>query len=175
VLYGETTIRILHPSFGAFLTDPVRCKYEMLFIDLNSQNLRVAAHCLDRLDRFLKYNICNLQPSVTADRTTLPEDIVYACRYWVEHICLIKDASPIANKLEAYLFKHLVHWLEAMCILTRSGETIEMLRRLRNWHRVRRRCFYSAFLTICLLGCSAEPFALAGFHWRRVSICSNFW
>jgi hypothetical protein len=111
----------------------------MWFIDLTSQNSHVAVCCLDRLDGFLTYNICDLQPTVALNKTTLPEDIVYACCYWVEHICLTKDASSLANKLEAYLFKHLVHWLEAMSILNRSRETFEMLGRLRDWHRVRHR------------------------------------
>lgn len=137
VFYGNDTIHTLHPSFDDFITSRARCKYEIWFTYLTSQNLQVAARCLDRLDQFLIYNICDLQPTVAPNATFFPEDIVYACCYWVDHICLTEDASPIANKLEAYLFKHLVNWLEAMSILNRSRETLEMLGRLRDWHRVR--------------------------------------
>jgi hypothetical protein len=136
VLYGDASIRILHPSFADFLTTRARCKYDAWFIDLKSQHLRIAIHCLDRLDGYLRHDVCDLGHFADAD-ATLPEDIAYACCFWVEHVCLIEDPLPISEKLEAFLFKHLLHWFEAMNILKRSRETIRMLRNLHDWHKVR--------------------------------------
>lgn len=140
VLYSNAIIRILHPSFADFLSNQIRCQCDTWFIDMTSHNLRVARFCLDRMDSYLRYNVCNLELSTTAD-TTLPEDVAYVCDFWVEHICIIEDAASIADRLETFLFKHLMHWFEAMSILKRSRKTIDLMRRLRGWHAVRQRLF----------------------------------
>ncbi|KIM86469.1 hypothetical protein PILCRDRAFT_327664 [Piloderma croceum F 1598] len=136
VLYNNAIIRILHPSFADFLSNKMRCKSDVWFIDMISHNLRVAFHCLDRLDVFLRFNVCNLRLSLISTDVYLPEDISYACVFWIEHVCLIKDASLVADRLETFLFKHLLHWFEAMSILKRSRDTITMLQRLRDWHAI---------------------------------------
>ena len=137
VLYSNAILRILHSSFADFLSNRLRCKCDAWFIDTTAHNLRVAIHCLDRMDGYLKHNVCNLKLFISAADVSLPEEISYACVFWVEHVCLIMDPSPIADRLETFLFKHLLHWFEAMTILLKSRETIRMLRSLRDWHRVR--------------------------------------
>ena len=134
VLYDNGIIRILHPSFADFLSRRDRCTCDAWFIDTTLHNIRVTRNCLDRLD-FLKENVCNLTLSRRA-QASLPEHIAYACIFWVEHVCLIEDTSFIADMLSAFLFKHLLHWFEAMSILKRSKDTKEMMRRLRDWHAV---------------------------------------
>ncbi|KIM82264.1 hypothetical protein PILCRDRAFT_474447 [Piloderma croceum F 1598] len=133
VLYNNGIIRILHPSFADFLSRRDRCKCDVWFIDTTLHNIRVTRDCLDRLDDFLEENVCNLTLSREA-QASLPEHIAYACVFWVEHVCLIEDTSCIADRLSAFLFKHLLHWFEAMSILKRSKDTKEMMRRLRDWH-----------------------------------------
>ncbi|KIM86661.1 hypothetical protein PILCRDRAFT_64660 [Piloderma croceum F 1598] len=136
VLYANPIIHILHPSFADFLSNRARCKYDMWFIDLASHNFCFTVHCLDHLDGFLRYNMCSLKLSQTVhvEGASLPEGVSYACIFWVEHVCIIKDATSIAEKLETFLFKHLLHWFEAMAILKRSRDTIGILRHLHDWH-----------------------------------------
>jgi hypothetical protein len=58
----------------------------------------------------------------------LPEDISYSCLFWIDHICAIeKDATPIVNHMRDFLFRHLLHWFEAMSILRRSRDSISHL------------------------------------------------
>jgi hypothetical protein len=135
VLYSNGIIRILHPSFADFLSHRDRCKCDMWFIDTTLHNIRVTRNCLEHLGGFLRENVGNLTLSGEA-QTSLPEHIAYACVFWVEHVCLIEDTSLIADRLSAFLFKHLLHWFEAMSILKRSKDTKEMMRRLRDWHAV---------------------------------------
>jgi hypothetical protein len=82
--------------------------------------------------------MCSLKLSQTVhvEGASLPEGVSYACIFWVEHVCIIKDATSIAEKLETFLFKHLLHWFEAMAILKRSRDTIGILRHLHDWHMV---------------------------------------
>jgi len=133
VLYTDTNIRILHPSFTDFLSNRARCGHDVWFIDLAYHNFRVAVQCLDHLDASLRHNICDLKLSQTPEGVSLAEGVSYACIFWVEHVCAIKDATSIADRLETFLFKHLLHWFEAMGILKRSRDTIGMLS---HWHTV---------------------------------------
>jgi hypothetical protein len=138
VLYTNDVIRILHSSFADFLSNGVRRKSDEWFIDLTSRNLCVSVNCLDRLEGFFRHNVGVLKLSLTPVDVSLPENISYPSAFWIEHVCITKDALAIAERLETFLFKYLLHWFEVMSILKRSRDTIELLSRLREWYRVRR-------------------------------------
>lgn len=138
LLYNDSLIRILHPSFSDFLTNRNRCKSEHWFIDVTRHHLRVADHCIQRLGYFLKYNMCGLKLSETPSHRELPEDVAYACVYWVEHVCLVADPRVILAKVEAFVFKHMLHWLECMSILQKYAEAVGILQRLLLWVQVRK-------------------------------------
>jgi hypothetical protein len=133
ILYMNALIRLLHPSFADFLSNKLRCKHDDWFIDLNAHNLRIATNCLDRLDASLAYNVCGLQVASTPVDINVPEDVTYACTFWIDHVCKVTDVSLIVDKLEGFIFKHLLHWFEAMSILKRSREMIGLIRRLLHW------------------------------------------
>jgi hypothetical protein len=61
----------------------------------------------------------------------------------MDHILNIADgAEAIADVLEQFLFRHLLHWLEAMSILKKSRTTVASVCRLLDWLKV----FYYLFL-----------------------------
>jgi len=137
-------VRIVHPSFIDFLTDLQRCKSEKWFINPIVHNRQFSLHCLDYLDRVMRRNICNLilSPAITnemiADGVTLGPEISYACTFWIEHICAISDRlSECSNRLEPFMQRHFLHWLEAMSILQKSRATIGLLEALLKWIHVR--------------------------------------
>jgi hypothetical protein len=133
ILYLNATIRILHPSFADFLSNHNRCKRDIWFIDVAAHNLRVAGCRLDHLDSYLRRNVCLLTLSNKME-VSLPEDIVYGSCFWIEHVWMIKNATCISEQLEMFLFKHILHWFEAMSIMKRSKETFGMLTPLQNWY-----------------------------------------
>jgi hypothetical protein len=136
ILYMNSIVRILHPSFADFLSNKLRCKCDDWFIDRIAHNVRIAAHCLDHLDSVLKYNLCDLQLSLTPVDATLRDDIAYACVFWVDHVCMIAETSLIIEKLERFLFKHLLHWFEAMSILKKPRDMVGLLSHILNWIKV---------------------------------------
>jgi hypothetical protein len=153
VLYSNAIIRVLHPSFADFLSNRIRCQSDAWFIDMTLHNMRVAQFCLDRMDGYLRYNVCHLKLSKMAD-ASLPEDVAYACEFWVEHACIIENAASIADRLNMFLFKHLMHWFEAMSILKKSRKIVGLMKRLLDWHTVRHnniQCdsFHTDFLSDC--------------------------
>ena len=89
ILYLNATIRILHPSFADFLSNHNRCKRDIWFIDVAAHNLRVAGCRLDRLDSYLRLNVCHLTLSNKVE-VSLPEDIVYGSCFWIEQLCMKK-------------------------------------------------------------------------------------
>jgi hypothetical protein len=133
------TIRVLRPSFADFLLSPTRSGGEPWHIDYMLFNRDVATMCLNRLDITLKRNMCDMTFSRAKITTSIPEDISYACIYWIEHVCLITgDTAVVEQSVNEFLCRHLLHWFEAMSILGRSRDTIRLLSSLSDWFGVRR-------------------------------------
>jgi hypothetical protein len=71
---------------------------------------------------------------VKQDNHTTPQDLIYACVSWVEHICMIKDdVPPIVKLVESFIHEHVLHWFEAMSLLKRFSLAITLLDRLSEW------------------------------------------
>jgi len=144
LLQQSPTVRVLHPSFADFLTTKERCGRDIWFFDQSTNHHHIARRCIDQLDAFLTRNMCDMTLTVDLTTESLPEDISYACIFWIDHICAIQeDIAPVIDRLD-FLFRHLLHWFEAMSILRRSRDTISCLDRLLNWISVS----YSSSLTV---------------------------
>jgi hypothetical protein len=137
VLYISETegIRILHPSFYDYLTE--RCRVESWTIDPELHNKELALRCINFLDNELRENICDMTLPYSNQNKPLPEAVSYACKYWVEHICLISDiADDIVTQTYDFLAKHLLHWMEVLAILKSHDHTIRSIRNLMEWLQV---------------------------------------
>jgi hypothetical protein len=133
----EKPVRVLHPSFADFLSNPRRCKNKAWLIDLPSRNFILANQCLDRLEETLRRNICDLTLSLSRVEADVPEHITYACMFWIDHVCMVDEKlTPIGHRVEKFLCHYLLYWLEAMSILKRSWTAAELLTRIAEWARV---------------------------------------
>jgi hypothetical protein len=140
VLHWSETgpVRILHPSFADFLSDRFRCRSDLWHVDTVLHNRLLAVHCLSHLNAVLRRNICDLVLSQATVNEILPEATPYACTSWIDHVCVItEDVDMVRDTLEQFLFRHLLHWLEAMSILKKSKTTIRSVHFLRDWLHVR--------------------------------------
>ena len=125
------TVRVLHPSFADFLTTKQRCGRDIWFFDQSTYHHSLACRCLDRMDAFLRRNMCNMTLTVDLAAESLPEDISYGCIFWIDHICAIQNnITSIMKRLRNFLSRHLLHWFEAMGILRRSRHSVSCLDRL---------------------------------------------
>ena len=128
-------IRILHPSFHDYLSE--RCRGKPWSIDLERHNKELALHCINLLDKELRENICDMTLPYLRREKTLPEVTSYACKFWIEHICLVSDATDdIANRTHIFLVKHLLHWIEALAILDSHDHAIRSIHNLMKWLEV---------------------------------------
>lgn len=139
VVLSRPTVRLLHPSFSDFLLTKTRCCRDVWFFRPEAQNRILATQCIIRLGTFLRYNMLNLTLSIGLSNWTegrLPQDIQYACTFWISHTCAIdlqETPPPFMVQLHEFLNHHLMHWLEAMSIINKSRDTIKMLRNLAVW------------------------------------------
>ena len=128
-------IRTLHPSFHDYLSE--RCIDRPWSIDLKRHNKELALCCIKLLDKELRENICDMTLPYLSETNTLPEVISYACKFWIEHICLVSDVTDdIVEQIDAFLAKHLLHWMEALAILKAHDRTIRSIDDLMKWLRV---------------------------------------
>ena len=132
------TVQIIHQSFADFLSSRQRCGSSRWHIDTSLQNEHMLYHCINYLDRDLKQNICNLKLSPAPVNGILPEAMAYASEFWIDHVCSIDaGTTQIADFLEHFLFRHLLHWLEVMSIIKKIRVAITSLRCLLNWLTVK--------------------------------------
>ena len=128
-------IRTLHPLFHDYLSR--RCSDEPWSIDLELHNKRLACHYIQFLDNTLHENICGLTLPHPVQNESPSEAMSYACKFWVEHICLItRSADDIGDLIYGFLGRHLLHWMEALAVLKSHGNTIRSLQNLLDWLRV---------------------------------------
>ena len=178
VIANDPTLHLLHPSFADFLFSRERCGRKDWYFDAATCHRHLMLKCLDRLSNDgLKMNMFNLTLSAPPEEVDVPDDIAYACMFWITHICLIEDdVLSLASKLETFLKTHLLHWFEVMTIMGKSTETVTLLGNLHRWTTV------SIFLSFShcrfkykptgQIPRSTESFELCP---GCMAICSNIW
>ena len=134
VVSSSPKVRVVHPSFADFLRNRTRCGRDMWYFQPGKHNRTLATRCLKRLNAYLRRNMCNMSLSHDLGEEVLPEDVEYACIFWVEHVCSVQDGfQPLMILLDIFLCRHILHWFEAMSILGRSRDTIALLKSLLSW------------------------------------------
>jgi hypothetical protein len=128
---------MLHLSFRDFLIDPDKRHTNPFWVDETESHEMVMAKCLERLSQpeSLQENICNL-PGYGTLRAEIdsrvianhiPPDLQYACRFWVYHLKESQTRINDSNPVHAFLQDHFLHWLEALSLLGRIAESIDLV------------------------------------------------
>ncbi|KAF7346977.1 WD40 repeat-like protein [Mycena venus] len=130
--------RILHGSFGDYLTDYKRCGQEQWFIDPALWGLQLARSCLRVLKTELCFNICRLEDSHISNTAVhnLPDRITtyisshlsYSSRFWADHILGAEWDEVILADIENLMYNKFPFWLEILSILSDLGIGINALR-----------------------------------------------
>jgi len=119
-------IRLIHPSFHDFLIDPSRCSNSKFLVNPEMQHSLLAQKCLDVL-KMLKRDILQIkQPWIVHDEIeNLPvlvqqhisPVLQYACQHWTFHLSHSLLSNGLLISLEDFCTHHLLHWVEACCLL----------------------------------------------------------
>jgi hypothetical protein len=133
ILSLRPTVRFIHPSLADFLLDRSRCGHDIWYFSPASCERALAILCLRLLEHVLMADMSQCDFLVN-DENSVSQDVIYACMFWVDHICMIKDDFPqIETLVEKFIDRHILHWLEAMALLRRFRVAIKRLDRLSEW------------------------------------------
>jgi hypothetical protein len=119
-------IRLLHPSFVDFMTDPMRCQDAKFVVNAEAQHTLLACACLQTM-RVLKQDICGIiNPSVLnsevddlPSRITkcIPPHIQYACRRWALHLTNALVSDLLLDLVKEFCSKYHLYWVEVCSLL----------------------------------------------------------
>jgi hypothetical protein len=136
----NSPIRLLHPSFRDFLLDQ-RCLDDQFRISGKKAHSDLAESCLKVMSNGLKRDICRLRMpgALTSEVESsdivryLPISVLYACRYWVDHLQR-GDISLCGDNGQVHIFfqEHFLHWLEALSLIGKLPEGVLMLTALQS-------------------------------------------
>jgi hypothetical protein len=132
----HSPIKLLHPSFRDFLLSKQRCQDELLWVDKDEAHIELCNCCLRLMSDTLHRDICRLvKPGALASEVStsdlaryIPSHLQYACRYWVDHLKQLehnqREKAGLYEKIEAFLAKHFLHWLEALSLMGKIYEGV---------------------------------------------------
>jgi hypothetical protein len=125
-------VRLHHPSFRDFLLDKDRCSDPQFWVDEKKAHRSLADYSLQLMSENLRRDICDLRsPGALATEVRweaieqcLPNELQYACLYWVQH--LQKSGARLHDNCQVHKFlqKHLLHWLENLSLMRKTSEGI---------------------------------------------------
>lgn len=96
------------------------------------------------MSRSLKRDICDLNAPGTLTSTIegtqrdrfLPNELQYACEFWVHHLQAVRNQFLSDDALQAlvydFLTEHFLHWLEALSILGKLSHGADMIKILQS-------------------------------------------
>ena len=112
----------------------------------------IFSRSLEAMSTTLRRNIYNLSyPGFPIDDINAPDPdplaaIRYSCVHWISHVCEGNANGSDARRqhvfdndgeVSMFLKKHLLHWLEVLCLIQHMGDAIISLARLESLLRVR--------------------------------------
>jgi hypothetical protein len=137
----KTPITLFHLSFRDFLIDSALKKENMFWIEAAEMHRQLGMHCIRLLESGgLKEDICGVvapgtrRSAVAKSKvhSSLPEDVAYACCYWVQHIMSSGEQIKDGDIVLPFLQKHMLHWIEALSWLGKTSDVIHNITALRS-------------------------------------------
>ncbi|KAL6798148.1 vegetative incompatibility protein HET-E-1 [Trichoderma sp. SZMC 28012] len=135
-LNPDEPIRLFHLSFRDFLIDKENCDINSFWVDEQETHAMVMVRCLKLLStKTLRKDICDLRRpgklrvEIEQQRIDgrLPPETQYACLYWVYHLKESRRTVHDHDHVYDFLTRHLLHWIEALSLIGRISESVDML------------------------------------------------
>ncbi|KAH9485862.1 Vegetative incompatibility protein HET-E-1 [Psilocybe cubensis] len=133
-------IRPVHTSFYDFLKDKDASKE--FYVDTSIAQSTLAHSCLDiMIDKTgLKFNVLNISSSFTQNQDipssaleTIPAHLVYACKFWANHLEKTEPDDHLLSAIHSLLFEKFLFWLEVIALTKSMNKCVEALSILTLW------------------------------------------
>jgi hypothetical protein len=124
LLTDNKTVRLVHTSAKDYL-DHCYTQPSSLSAEIPKPE-SITERCLRILNQKLCRNISRLgqADSAAADvqakvKEDLRSQIGYSCTHWAKHLSITELPLALSDIMQQFLFEHLLHWIEALCVLDR--------------------------------------------------------
>ncbi|QRV96189.1 Vegetative incompatibility protein HET-E-1 [Ceratobasidium sp. AG-Ba] len=135
-------VTTLHESFPDFVLDKSRSN--RFHCDSSFQNEEYARLCFRMMNAITPpFNICGLKSSFSLDadvedlderiESKVPTGLIYACRYWVNHMKLSRRPASLMDSLMSFLSERLLLWMEIMNLKKYKYAGAQLLHELESW------------------------------------------
>lgn len=148
-------IRLIHPSFYDFLTDPSRCLNPKFLIKSDMQHSILAQACLDAMN-VLTQDMCNIkQPwkhhheldnlSKLVEKN-IPPYLQYACQHWSQHLSHALLSNKLLDAIKNFCNNYLLYWVEVSSLLGNLQGTLVALKTVHKLLSVCLHLYISAYV-----------------------------
>lgn len=130
-------IRLIHPTFAEFLTNPGRCTNAQFLVILTAHHAILLDRCLRIMAHHLKRDICHIgDPTLSKSEIDdlpgriaqhIPLHLAYACRHWVAHAEQCELSEALLQNLNEFVHRHLLNWVEASSLIGVLRESVVAL------------------------------------------------
>ncbi|KAH9834936.1 uncharacterized protein C8Q71DRAFT_132694 [Rhodofomes roseus] len=132
-----------HASFPDYLTTRTRSGSKRWAADTGATHLDVFLGCNKIMETGLFFNVSGCSTSYASNakqpsRHALPSylAIVYACRFWIEHLTMSSISEERATQdVSAFFGKQFLYWLEVLSICNHADVASSLVKRLEVWLR----------------------------------------
>ncbi|KAI5855157.1 WD40-repeat-containing domain protein [Tricharina praecox] len=136
----DVPITVLHLSFCDYLLSDQRCTDDRFRIVGREAHNDLLVSCLELMSKRLKQDLCGLGygGTLTSEiddstvRRYLPQEVQYACRYWVDHLhgidVELRNEEPLHDRVHSFIKEHFLHWLEALSLMGRIADGVVMIK-----------------------------------------------
>lgn len=108
-----------------------------IFVDTEAAHAQLLDDCLEALSAHLKRDICGVHdPGIALGdsrlnqaklSSSLPLHIRYAAYHWFLHLKHSVMGAGSMSKVDTFLHKHLLHWVEALSLIGKYAEAVEIV------------------------------------------------
>ncbi|QRW00867.1 Vegetative incompatibility protein HET-E-1 [Ceratobasidium sp. AG-Ba] len=141
-----TVVNTLHQSFSEYILDERRSA--LFYCDAKTHHGLITQLCFEQTSVCSPFNICNLDSSYLLDEEVedmgrrikeyIPEELLYACRYWAAHLKLANDSDKLAATMFGFLSERVLVWMEIMNLNNCIHEAARAIYEAREWSYVSR-------------------------------------
>ncbi|KAH9834901.1 uncharacterized protein C8Q71DRAFT_130729 [Rhodofomes roseus] len=137
----DLPVTTYHASFPDYLTTHMRSGLKRWAADTGATHRDLFLGCLETMNSGLCFNVSGSSTSYAINaeqqlRQVPPSYLVYACRFWIEHLTMSSVSEERATQdVLAFFGQQFLYWLEVMSVCNHVDVASSLVKRLEVWLR----------------------------------------
>ncbi|KAH9834934.1 quinon protein alcohol dehydrogenase-like superfamily [Rhodofomes roseus] len=137
----DLPVTTYHASFADYLITRTRSGSKRWAADTGATHRDLFLGCFEIMNSSLRFNVSGCGTSYASNakqpsRQDLPSYLVYACRFWIEHLTMSSISEEQATQdVCAFFGKQFLYWLEVLSVCDHAKVASLLVKRLEVWLR----------------------------------------